>query len=59
MYSRVNGEPPVVMTGGVALNADMVASLSKELKTQITPLKYCQGAGAIGAAVFAYEKYHK
>ena len=59
MYNRVNGEPPVVMTGGVALNDDMVRSLSDELKTQVVPLKYCQGAGAIGAAVFAYEKYHK
>lgn len=59
MYNRVNGEPPVVMTGGVALNADMVKSLSKELQTTVVPIEYCQSAGAIGAAVFAYEKYHK
>ena len=59
MYNRVNGEPPVVMTGGVALNDDMVRSLSDELKTQVVPLEHCQGAGAIGASVFAYEKYHK
>lgn len=59
MYNRVNGEAPVVMTGGVALNDDMVQSLSKELHTPVIPLKHCQGAGAIGAAVFAYEKYNK
>ena len=59
MYNRVSGEPPVVMTGGVALNADMVQSLSKELQTPILPMDHCQGAGAIGAGVFAYEKYHK
>lgn len=59
MYNRVSGEPPVVMTGGVALNADMVQSLSKELQTPILPMEHCQGAGAIGASVFAYEKYHK
>ncbi len=59
MYNRVSGEPPVVMTGGVALNADMVQSLSKELQTPILPMEHCQGAGAIGAGVFAYEKYHK
>lgn len=59
MYNRVSGEPPVVMTGGVALNADMVQSLSKELQTPILPMEHCQGAGAIGAGVFAYEKYQK
>ena len=59
MYNRVNGEPPVVMTGGVALNDDMVRSLSDELHTEVIPLEYCQGAGAIGASVFAYENYHK
>ncbi len=59
MYSRVNGEAPVVMTGGVALNDDLVRGLSEELKTKVIPMKYCQGAGAIGAAVFAYEKYQK
>ena len=59
MYNRVNGQEPVVMTGGVALNQDMIRCLSEELKTTVIPVKHPQIAGAIGAAVFAYEKYHK
>ena len=59
MYNRVSGEPPVVRTGGVALNADMITCLSDELKTTVTPVSHPQLAGAVGAAVFAYEKYHK
>ena len=59
MYNRVNGLEPVVMTGGVALNSDMVRCLSEELKTTVIPVEHPQIAGAIGAAVFAYEKYHK
>lgn len=58
MYNRVNGIAPVVMTGGVALNADMVRSLSKELKTDVFPVAHAQAVGAIGAAVFAHEKYN-
>lgn len=59
MYHRVDGEAPVVMTGGVALNSDMTDSLSKELGTPVTAAEHCQVVGAIGAAVFAYEAYHK
>ena len=59
MYHRVSGEAPVVMTGGVALNRDMVSSLSEELGTLVLPFEHCQIVGAIGAAVFAYETYHK
>lgn len=59
MYHRVSGEAPVVMTGGVALNSDMIDSLSAELGTQVTATKHCQVVGAIGAAVFAYETYNK
>ena len=59
MYHRVSGEAPVVMTGGVALNRDMVSSLSEELGTPVLPVEHCQIVGAIGAAVFAYETYHK
>lgn len=47
------------MTGGVALNRDMVSSLSEELGTPVLPVEHCQIVGAIGAAVFAYETYHK
>lgn len=59
MYHRVDGEAPVVMTGGVALNSDMIDSLSKELATPVTAVKHCQVVGAVGAAVLAYETYHK
>lgn len=59
MYNRVSGEPDVFMTGGVALNRDMVHCLSTELKTPVTPVEHPQLVGAIGAAVFAYEKYNK
>ena len=58
MYHRVGGTTPVIMTGGVALNQDMVNCLSDELGTVVTPVKDPQLAGAIGAAVFAYEKCH-
>ena len=47
------------MTGGVALNANLVDALSKELDTPIEVVPHCQGAGAIGAAVFAYEIFNK
>ena len=47
------------MTGGVALNANLVNALSIELDTPIEVVPHCQGAGAVGAAVFAYEIYNK
>ena len=59
MCNRVGYEPKIVMTGGVALNRDMVSSLSEELGTPVLPVEHCQIVGAIGAAVFAYETYHK
>ena len=59
MCNRVGYEPKVVMTGGVALNANMVDALSKEMGCAIEVVPHCQAAGAIGAAVFAYEIYNK
>lgn len=55
MCNRVGYAPKVVMTGGVALNSNMVDALSKELACLIEVVPHCQAAGAIGAAVFAYE----
>lgn len=55
MCNRVGYAPKVVMTGGVALNSNMVDALSKELECLIEVVPHCQAAGAIGAAVFAYE----
>ncbi len=59
MCNRVGYGPKVVMTGGVALNANLVDALSTELKTPVHVVPHCQGAGAIGAAIFAYEIYNK
>lgn len=59
MCNRVGYEPKVVMTGGVALNADMVDALSKEMGCDIEVVPHCQAAGAIGAAAFAQEIYCK
>lgn len=59
MCNRVGYEPKVVMTGGVALNSNMVDALSKELGCLIEVVPHCQAAGAIGAAVFAHEIYNK
>lgn len=59
MCNRVGYEPKVVMTGGVALNGNMVDSLSKEMSCEIEVVPHCQAAGAIGAAVFAHEIYYK
>ena len=59
MCCRVGYEPKVVMTGGVALNSNMVDALSKELECLIEVAPHCQAAGAVGAAVFAYEHYNK
>ncbi|MDD3164790.1 MAG: acyl-CoA dehydratase activase [Oscillospiraceae bacterium] len=57
MCNRVGVEPTVVMTGGVALNADMVRCLSNELSSPVTAAPNCQAVGAIGASVAAYETF--
>ncbi len=59
MANRVSYEPKVVMTGGVALDQDMVFCLSREMGTEIEVVPHCQAAGAIGAAMFAKELYNK
>ena len=55
LCNRVGCEPKVVMTGGVALNSNMVDALSKELGCMVEVVPNCQAAGAVGAALFAYE----
>lgn len=59
MCQRVGYSPKVVMTGGVALNPNLVDALGRELKTEIEVVPHCQGAGAIGAACYAYELNNK
>ena len=53
MCGRVGYEPRVAMTGGVALNANMVVAMAAELGCSVEVAPHCQAAGAIGAAVFA------
>lgn len=59
MCNRVGVEPKIVMTGGVALNKDMVEVMGKELNQAIESAPHPQIAGAIGAADFAYTKYQE
>lgn len=51
--------PPVAMTGGVSKNSGIVRALSSELDTEIKISKDSQMAGALGAALYAYEEYLK
>lgn len=57
MCNRIGVESKVVMTGGVALNNYMVETMARELKLPVEAMPYPQLVGAIGAAVFAQEKY--
>lgn len=56
LAKRVGVQDDVIMTGGVALNKGMVRALEKNLGYKIHTSKYCQLNGAIGAALFAYQK---
>lgn len=59
MCGRVGLKGNVVMTGGVALNADMVQTMGEAIGQEIKAAPYPQEIGAIGAAVFAKELYEK
>lgn len=50
---------PIAMTGGVTKNSGIVRALSEELKTDIRISSDSQMAGAIGAALYAYDEYLK
>lgn len=52
---RLDVAPDVVMSGGVARNRGVVAALEQELGQKILVPDDCQLAGAIGAAVIAWE----
>lgn len=47
---------PVVMTGGVARNKGMLAALERQLGFTVSPGKFPQENGAIGAAVLAAQQ---
>ena len=56
---RVGIREQVVMTGGVAQNKGVVSALEDELGTIIHTSPLTQYNGALGAALFAYQKYVK
>lgn len=56
---RVGVQEPVAMTGGVSRNSGIVRALEQELGVSIAVSPDSQLAGAIGAAIYAYEYYQK
>lgn len=56
---RLGIVPQVVMTGGVAKNHGVVQALMEELDVEIATSPLAQYAGALGAALFAWQKYQK
>lgn len=56
MALRIGCTPDVAMSGGVALNSGIVRAMEKELGTNVLVHPDCQLAGAIGAALLAWEK---
>lgn len=59
LAKRLGVVPQIVMTGGVARNAGVVKALEEELQTEITTSPLAQFAGALGAALYAWQKYNK
>ena len=53
MLARIGVVEPVIITGGVALNAGVVDALEKKLGVKIAVSPHAQVNGAIGAAVLA------
>jgi predicted CoA-substrate-specific enzyme activase len=56
LLRRVGLEPEITFTGGVARNAGMVRALEERLKARINVAPESQHVGAIGAALFAWER---
>ena len=56
---RIGVQDQVVMTGGVAQNTGVVNALQEALGREIRPSPLTQYNGALGAALFAYQKYQK
>lgn len=59
LAKRVGVEDTVVMTGGVARNNGVVTALEEELDKKIHVSPLAQYNGALGAALFAYQKFNK
>ncbi len=58
MCQRVGVRSPVALTGGVSRNIGIVKALEENLKQSLYVSKYSQAAGALGAALFAWEDAH-
>lgn len=56
LVKRIGVAEPVAMTGGVAQNKGVIKALEDELKVSITTTPLAQLAGAIGAALYGYER---
>ncbi|HBC27131.1 MAG TPA: 2-hydroxyglutaryl-CoA dehydratase, partial [Ruminococcaceae bacterium] len=56
---RVGVRDQVVMTGGVAQNIGVVSALEEELGHKVYTSPLAQYAGALGAALFAYQKANR
>ena len=56
---RVGVQDQVVMTGGVAQNSGVVKALEDQLGHKVYTSPLTQYVGALGAALFAYQKYQK
>ncbi len=59
LAKRVGIEDDVIMTGGVARNKGVVKALEDEIGKKIHVSELTQYAGAIGAALYAYDRYNK
>ena len=59
LVMRVGLAPDVALTGGVAKNSGIVTALSQELKVPLLLPPEPQLTGALGAALFAQERYQK
>jgi len=59
LVHRVGLMEPMLMTGGVTRNQDVVKSLEVDLNCKIIISELSQYAGAIGAAIYAYKKGSK
>ncbi|MEO3990937.1 acyl-CoA dehydratase activase [Pseudocitrobacter cyperus] len=59
LAKRVGIEAPVVMTGGVSRNFEVVRCVSEEINAPIATSPLSQFNGAIGAAIYAWESYRQ
>lgn len=59
LAKRIGLKDAIVMTGGVAQNGGVVRALEAELDHKICTSQWAQYNGAIGAALFAYQKTSK